>query len=148
MHRRHGRCTGGKGAVGCCHPWWGGCRLNRFLRGISLYLLLAIIAVSIVSSLYPTQERRQEVTYSQFMQCVQDNRIAQVTIIGEQLVEGQLQDGSLFSTFIPVGTTNLGSMLIERGVQVSAQREPQPPFWMSLLPHLLTIGIFIVLWLF
>jgi len=122
--------------------------LNRFLRGIGLYLLIAIIAVSIVSSLYPTQERRQEVTYSQFMQWVQENRIAQVTIIGEQLVEGQLRDGTLFTTYIPAGTTNLGQMLIERGVQVSAQREPQPPFWMSLLPHLLTIGIFIVLWLF
>ena len=122
--------------------------MNRFLRGISLYLLIAIIAVSIVSSLYPTQERRQEVTYSQFMQWVQENRIAQVTIIGEQLVEGQLRDGTLFTTYIPAGTTNLGQLLIERGVQVSAQREPQPPFWMSLLPHLLTIGIFIVLWLF
>ena len=122
--------------------------MNRFLRGIGLYLLIAIIAVSIVSSLYPTQERRQEVTYSQFMQWVQENRIAQVTIIGEQLVEGQLRDGTLFTTYIPAGTTNLGQMLIERGVQVSAQREPQPPFWMSLLPHLLTIGIFIVLWLF
>jgi len=110
--------------------------------------LIAIIAVSIVSSLYPTQERRQEVTYSQFMQWVEENRITQVTIIGEQLVEGQLRDGTLFSTYIPVGTTNLGNLLIERGVQVSAQREPQPPFWMSLLPHLLTIGIFIVLWLF
>ena len=122
--------------------------MNRFLRGISLYLLIAIIAVSIVSSLYPTQERRQEVTYSQFMQWVNENRIAQVTIIGEQLVEGQLRDGTLFRTYIPAGTINLGNMLIERGVQVSAQQEPQPPFWMSLLPHLLTIGIFIVLWLF
>jgi len=122
--------------------------LNRFLRGISLYLLIAIIAVSIVSSLYPQQERRQEITYSQLMQWVQDNRIAQVTIIGEQLVEGQLRDGTLFTAYIPMGTTNLGQQLIERGVQVSAQPEPQPPFWMSLLPHLLTIGIFIVLWLF
>ncbi|HEY8495746.1 MAG TPA: ATP-dependent zinc metalloprotease FtsH, partial [Limnochordales bacterium] len=122
--------------------------LNRFLRGISLYLLIAVIAVSIVSSLYPTHQRRQEVTYSQFMQWVNENRIAQVTIIGEQLVEGQLRDGSLFQTYIPAGTTNLGNMLIERGVQVSAREEPQPPFWMSLLPHLLTIGIFIVLWLF
>ena len=122
--------------------------MNRFLRGISLYLLIAVIAVSIVSSLYPTHQRRQEVTYSQFMQWVNENRIAQVTIIGEQLVEGQLRDGTLFQTYIPAGTTNLGNMLIERGVQVSAREEPQPPFWMSLLPHLLTIGIFIVLWLF
>ncbi|MBO8142821.1 MAG: ATP-dependent metallopeptidase FtsH/Yme1/Tma family protein [Firmicutes bacterium] len=122
--------------------------MNRFLRGISLYLLIAIIAVSIVSSLYPTQERREEITFSQFMQWVEQNRIASVTMIGEQLVEGELRDGTLFTTFVPVGTTNLGSMLIERGVQVSAQREPQPPFWMSLLPHLLTVGIFIVLWLF
>src|SRR5690625_2697084 len=126
----------------------GGRLLNRFLRGISLYLLIAIIAVSIVSSLFPAQERRQEVTFSEFMQWVENSRVESVDIIGEQLVEGKLRDGVLFSTFIPVGTTNLGTTLIERGVQVSAQREPPPPFWVTFLPHLITIGIFIVLWLF
>lgn len=122
--------------------------MNRLLRGISLYLLIAIIAVSIVSSLFPAQERRQEVTFSEFMQWVENNRVESVVIIGEQLVEGKLRDGVLFSTFVPVGTTNLGTQLIERGVQVSAQREPPPPFWVTFLPHLITIGIFIVLWLF
>src|SRR5690625_3578027 len=126
----------------------GGRLLNRFLRGISLYLLIAIIAVSIVSSLFPTQERRQEVTFSEFMQWVENNRVESVAIIGEQLVEGKLRDGVLFSTFVPVGTTNLGTTLIERRVQVSAEREPPPPLWVTVLPHLITIGIFIVLWLF
>lgn len=122
--------------------------MNRFLRGITLYLLIAIIAVSIVSNLYPSQERRQEITFSEFMQWVNSERVESAVIIGEQLVEGRLRDGTLFVTYVPVGTTNLGQMLIERGVTVDARPEPPPPFWVTFLPHLLTIGIFIVIWLF
>ena len=44
--------------------------MNRFLRGIGIYLIIAIVAVSIVSNLYPSQERRQEVSFSEFMQWV------------------------------------------------------------------------------
>src|SRR5690606_39838175 len=56
-------------------PAKGGRLLNRFLRGIGIYLLVAIIAVYIVSSLYTTQERRYEATFSEFMQWVQANRV-------------------------------------------------------------------------
>ena len=122
--------------------------MNRFLRGIGIYLIIAIVAVSIVSNLYPSQERRQEVSFSEFMQWVTADRVQSVVIIGEQLVEGRLKDGTQFATYVPVGTTNLGQLLIERGVNVDARPEPPAPFWVTFLPHLLTIGIFIVVWLF
>lgn len=122
--------------------------MNRFLRGIGIYLIIAIVAVSIVSNLYPSQERRQEVSFSEFMQWVNADRVQSVVIIGEQLVEGRLKDGTQFATYVPVGTTNLGQLLIERGVNVDARPEPPAPFWVTFLPHLLTIGIFIVVWLF
>ena len=102
--------------------------MNRFLRGIGIYLIIAIVAVSIVSNLYPSQERRQEVSFSEFMQWVNADRVQSVVIIGEQLVEGRLKDGTQFATYVPVGTTNLGQLLIERGVNVdSAARAARRP---------------------
>jgi len=122
--------------------------LNRFLRGIGIYLLVAIIAVYIVSSLYTTQERRYEATFSEFMQWVQANRVDSVVLVGEQRVEGRLRDGTLFVTYVPAGTTNLGTELLQRGILVDARPEPAAPLWVSFLPQLLTIGVFVLFWIF
>jgi len=48
--------------------------LNRFLRGISLYLLIAILAVTVVTNLTTNPERIQEIGYSQFSQWVEQGR--------------------------------------------------------------------------
>src|SRR5690606_18190631 len=122
--------------------------LNRFLRGIGLYLLIAILAVSIVSSLYPQSDNVQEVAYTQFITWVEAGQIESVRLIGEQRVEGRLADGTRFRTYVPIGTTNLGERLYEKGVQVSAEPEPPPPWWVAFLPNLLTLAVFIGIWLF
>jgi len=58
--------------------------LNKFLRGISLYLLIAIIAVSIVSNLYSPGSSAKELYYSEFLQYIDENKVASVRMVGEQ----------------------------------------------------------------
>jgi len=118
------------------------------LRGIGLYLLIAILAVSVVSSLYPQGESAQDVAYTQFIHWVESGRIDSVRLIGEQRVEGKLTDGTRFRTYLPANTTNLGDRLHERGIEISAEPEPPPPWWISFLPNLLTLAIFVGIWLF
>ncbi|HEX6971977.1 MAG TPA: ATP-dependent zinc metalloprotease FtsH [Limnochordia bacterium] len=122
--------------------------MNKFLRGISLYLLIAIIAVSIVSSLYSPSDNKKPIDYTQFTRLLDQGRIVSARIIGEQRVEGTLADGTRFVTYVPSGTTNLGDRMNEKGVQVSAEPPPTPPWWMALLPNLITLVIFVAIWLF
>lgn len=122
--------------------------MNRFLRGISLYLLIAVLAVSIVSSLYSPQDPRKPISYSDFVRLLDQGKIASVRLVGEQALEGVLTDGSRFSTYVPAGTMNLGDRLTAAGVEVDAQPAPPTPWWVALLPNIITLVIFVAIWLF
>lgn len=123
--------------------------LNRFLRGISLYLLIAILAVSIVSALYgPQQDATRAIKYSEFNELIDHGRVVSVVLVGDQRIDGVLDDGTRIRVNIPAGTTNLADRLAERGVEVDSEMPPPPPWWLSFLPHLLTLVIFIGIWLF
>jgi len=122
--------------------------LNRFLRGLSLYLLIAILAVMIVSTFYTPTESARSLDYTEFIRAVNAGRVAQVTIVGEQEVQGRMVDGTEFTTYIPPNLTNLADDLIAKGVRVSAAPEPPAPWWISILPNILTLVIFVGLWIF
>lgn len=122
--------------------------MNRILRGISLYLLIAIIAVSVVSSLLAPRENKKPIDYYQFDKYVETGQVLKVRMIGDQKLEGTLKDNTVFSTYVPPGTVNLSDRLIEKGVQVAAEPTPPPPWWLALLPNLLTLAIFVAIWLF
>ena len=126
----------------------GGRVLNKFLRGISLYLLIAVLAVSIVSSLYSPQEPTTSISYSDFIRLLDQGQVAKVRLIGEQAMEGVLKDGNRFSTYVPAGTINLGDRLTAAGIEVDAQPPPPTPWWVALLPNLITLVIFVAIWLF
>ena len=122
--------------------------MNRFLRGLSLYLLIAILAVMIVSTFYTPTESARSLDYTEFIRAVNAGRVAQVTIVGEQEVQGRMVDGTEFTTYIPPNLTNLADDLIAKGVRVSAAPEPPAPWWISILPNILTLVIFVGLWIF
>jgi cell division protease FtsH len=122
--------------------------LNRFLRGISLYLLIAVLAVTIVSGLYSPQETRKDITYSEFSRLLDQGKIASVRMIGDQLVEGTLADNTEFTTYTPPGTVDLGDRLTQKGVKVEAKPTPPPPWWIAILPNVITLVVFVGIWLF
>ena len=122
--------------------------MNRFLRGISLYLLIAILAVTVVTNIASEPKTSREIGYSQFTSWVEQGRVAKVRMIGEQEIKGELVDGTQFETVIPPGTTNLADQLIARGIEVTAEKTPPTPWWVALLPNIITLVIFVGIWLF
>jgi cell division protease FtsH len=122
--------------------------LNRFLRGIGLYLIIALIAVSIVTTVYQPRQKYNELTYSQFYELLNDDKIVHVKLIGDTVVQGRLKDGTFFVANIPPGTTDLGDRLVTKGVEVTAEPAPTAPWWTILLPNVITIVVFIGIWLF
>jgi len=123
--------------------------LNKFLRGISLYLLIAIIAVSVISSMYSPNDAVEEVHYSEFVRFLENDRISQVKLIGEQRVEGTLQDGTDFVSSVPHGKmSEVADRLEDRNVEVTAEMPAPTPWWVSLLPNILILVVFVGIWLF
>ncbi|MGE5553134.1 MAG: ATP-dependent zinc metalloprotease FtsH [Betaproteobacteria bacterium] len=123
--------------------------MNRFLRSFILYVLLAVILVSVASGFPTTQEHKKEqVKYSEFISLVNAGRVKSVLFIGDQELEGTTRDGQTFTTTLPPQTDNLMTLLQSRDVEVAAKPTPPPPWWIQLLPNVITLVIFVVVWLF
>ena len=75
--------------------------MNRLLRGIGLYLLIAIIAISIVSNLYSPGSVSKELYYSELLRYIDENKVAAARLVGDQHVEGTLMMvTSFWATFL------------------------------------------------
>jgi len=123
--------------------------LNKLLRGIGLYLLIAIIAISIVSNLYSPGSVAKELYYSELLRYIDENRVASARLVGDQHVEGTLKDGTSFVATIPVGKMpDIADRLEAKNVQLEADLPPQAPWWMALLPNLLFVVMLALVWLF
>ncbi|WP_040683268.1 ATP-dependent zinc metalloprotease FtsH [Thermosinus carboxydivorans] len=117
--------------------------MNKFFRNVSFYLLIIIIAISIIDYYSSRTTNKQEISYTQFLRQVEEKKVERVTII-ENTIRGKLKDGQEFTTIAPNDPTLINT-LRETGVDIKAEQPPQPPWWTtifsSILPMLLLIGV-------
>ena len=124
-----------------------GDQLNKFLRNVGFYLLIILIAISVIDYFSTRSSTKQEINYTDFLQQVESKNVSKVTII-DNIVKGTLADGTEFTTITPNspnGDANLVKTLQDKGVMIKAENPPEPPWWSSvfssLLPMLLLIGV-------
>ena len=85
-----------------------------------------------------------DISYTSFMQHVQQDEIKQVTIV-DNVISGKLKDGKDFSTVAP-NDSKLVEKLEAKKVDIKAELPPQPPWWMSILSSILPMLIIVGLW--
>ena len=85
-----------------------------------------------------------DISYTRFMQHVQQDEIKQVTIV-DNVISGKLKDGKEFSTVAP-NDSKLVEKLEAKKVDIKAELPPQPPWWMSILSSILPMLIIVGLW--
>lgn len=123
--------------------------MNRFLRGVSLYLLIAILAVATITALFrPPTDAPRNVDFGEFLDLVEAGEVKSARFLNDYELSGTLADGSKILVVIPRDTVNLSLELREAGVHVAADPQTQPPWWITFLPHIITLVIFIGIWLF
>jgi len=105
--------------------------LNETVKNLLLWLVIVVILISVISNFSPKQEQASPMTYSQFLQQVQQGNIGQV-VIQDQTLSGKTKDQRDFSTYIPMDDSNLLPYLVKEGVNV----EGKPPQQQSLLLHI------------
>lgn len=115
---------------------------RNFAFWIVLFLLM-IMLFNMFSTGQNTSSARS-VTYSDFIDRVENNQVSRVTIDGERLVFVG-SDGQQYSTIRP-DDTGLTQRLLDAGVPVEARPQQQSGFLSTLmlwLPFLLLIGVWI-----
>ena len=117
--------------------------MNKFFRNVSFYLLIIIIAISIIDYYSSRTTTKQEFSYTQFLRLIEEQKVERVTIV-ENTIRGKLADGQEFVTIAP-NDPELINILRQKGVDIKAEQPPQPPWWTtifsSILPMLLLIGV-------
>jgi len=120
--------------------------LNDLAKNLIVWLILAAILLSVFNSFTPQPEDKG-VDYSEFIQDVQNERVASVAIDG-LIISGERRDGTSFRTVRPnVQDPGLMDDLINNNVKVVG-KEPETPSLISQLlvaafPILLILAIFV-----
>ena len=121
--------------------------MSKFVRNVALYLLVIIVAVTVVDSFIGNKTDKSEITYTNFLTQVQQKKVDSVQITADHSITGQLKDGSSFTTYAPTDAA-LMPALKDSDVNVVAKPPEQPSWWMSALASIVPVLILVVVFFF
>ncbi|HOR41779.1 MAG TPA: ATP-dependent zinc metalloprotease FtsH [Atribacterota bacterium] len=119
---------------------------DRNFKNAGLYLLILIVAISVLSSLFEPGSSLKEYSYSQFLAEVEKNNVKSITISGNT-INGLLNDDQKFSTYLP-DDPELMSILRSKNIIIEAKPPVELSWWMRVLSSLLPMVLIIGIWIF
>jgi len=121
--------------------------LSQFSKKLVLYLLIIAIAVFAIDSLAGQNNNKAEMSYTGFVQQVQQKKVESVMITNDHGIKGKLKNGTDFVSYAPSDDT-LIKTLTDNGVEITAAPPEQPSWWVSLLGSAIPIIILVVVFFF
>ena len=121
--------------------------MGRFTKNIVLYLLIIAAFVIAIDAFSGQSANKSELSYTGFIQQVQQKKVESVTITNDHGIKGKLKNGTEFNSYAPSDEI-LIKTLQDNGVEITAAPPEQPAWWMSLLGSAIPIIILVVLFFF
>lgn len=120
--------------------------MSDMAKNLILWLVIAVVLMSVFQSFGPSESNGRRVDYSTFMSDVTQDQVREARINGREINVSK-KDNSKYTTFIPVNDPKLLDTLLTKNVKVVGE----PPEEQSLLasifiswfPMLLLIGVWI-----
>lgn len=117
------------------------------VKNLFLWLIIAIVLVSVFSNFGPRSSVAEKISYSQFLQEVDQGMVNSVTIEDNKIIKGVTKNNKRFVTYMPMQDNALLGELLKGKVDVSGQEKQQESFLLHLFinwfPMLLLIGVWI-----
>ena len=120
--------------------------MNRAFRNMGFYLLLIIIALSVINYYANEPAQVEEIAYSTFLAHLEAGEVDRVIIV-DGAIEGEFKNGEKFTTYNP-NDGKLVERLEQAGVTYTGEPPPSPPWWTTLLSTLFPIILLIGVWIF
>ncbi len=120
--------------------------MNDMAKNLILWVIIAIVLMSVFNNFTSTQTKAQPMAYSDFISEVKAGQVKEVTING-RTIEGVFTSGQHFSTYSP-GDDGLVSDLLNNQVQINAGPPEKPSILMQILINWFPLFILIGLWIF
>ena len=119
--------------------------MNQFYKNMMTLAMGMLVLLAIFSFWSSTPEESDEITYSQFMERLENGEIAEVRI-QDQVIEGRTRSDESFRSFGPVEDERRSRLLRENGVDTVYQPRDDSGIWNTLLISWLPMILFIGLW--
>ncbi len=125
--------------------------MRKFFRGTSIYLLLLIIVIFVVSMLGQDAEQVSDMDVTEFITRLENNQVESIVFVGDT-INGKLKNGTQFTVMLPEIMINtfyqdyLKEKVENREISVKDEPEPTEPWFVSALPTLFLIGVIALLW--
>ena len=125
---------------------------HSILRNLAFYALMFFVVWTVADYMSGSHQAAQATAlgYSDFTEKVTAGDVDKVVIV-QNNIRGTLKDGTEFTTIAPDAPSNdrdLYTRLSEKGVTISAENPPEPPWWQTLLTSLIPIALLIGFWFF
>jgi len=120
--------------------------LNQFYKNISLWLVIVLMMVMLYNIFNQQQVGQVEVGYSEFLAMVEDGRVQNVVIQGQDLYLTD-RSGSRYKSFAP-DDGDLISFLRSKEVTIKAKPPAENSWFMSILVSWLPMIVLIGVWIF
>jgi cell division protease FtsH len=117
-------------------------------KNLILWLVIAVVLMSVFQSFAPSNTNEQQIDYTQFVQDVRQGQIRDVVVGRDGVIEGTKRSGEDFVTVIPgVHDKDLINDLVKQGIRASGELPEETSFlttiFISWFPMILLIGVWI-----
>jgi len=117
------------------------------VKNLFLWLIIAIVLVSVFSNFGPRHAASEKISYSQFLTEIDQGAINTVTVEDNKIIKGVTKGNRRFVTYMPLPDDALLGQLLKNKVDVSGQEKQQESFLLHLFvnwfPMLLLIGVWV-----
>lgn len=122
--------------------------MSKGLKNAGLYILIILLAISLISSFYRQNNREQNKSYTEFMQMVEDGRISSA-VLKNQLIVAKQSDGATVRVYVPHNDPDMIKSLRTKNVNLYVDQPAETNWWLSFFsPILFPLIIFVGLWIF
>ena len=125
---------------------------QSILRNLAFYALMFFVVWTVADYMSGSHQAPQATAlgYSDFNAKVQSGEVDKVVIVQNNIL-GTLTDGTEFTSIAPDAPNSdqdLYKRLSDKGINISAENPPEPPWWQTMLTSLIPIAILIGFWFF
>jgi cell division protease FtsH len=118
------------------------------VKNIFLWLIIALILVSVFSNFNPRHSAVDKVSYSQFLKEIKQGDVQSVTVEDDKLIHGTTKNNHSFVTFMPLPDFALLDELIKHDVDINGQEKQQESFLMHIFVNWFPMFLLIAVWVF
>jgi len=120
--------------------------LNPFYKNLALWLVITLMMVMLYNLFSKQHLSETNISYTEFLAMVDDDRISEVLIQGQELYVTDI-NRNRFKVFAP-DDKDMVQILREKGVVISAKPPSENPWYMSLLVSWFPMIVLIGVWVF